>query len=73
VLEYAKDRFSVVDPLEQPMPLRVHYGMTCLLIRDDIDSMSCSVAWGTTQCFALDGHGARGARVKGNLSTARWA
>jgi hypothetical protein len=35
MLEYAKDRVIGVDSLEQQVPPRVRYGMTCLLIRDD--------------------------------------
>jgi hypothetical protein len=31
------------------VPLRVRYGTTCLLIRDAIGSVSCSVAWGMVQ------------------------
>jgi hypothetical protein len=46
LLESAKDRFLGVDTLEQPVPPRVQYGTTCLLIRDTICSVSCSVAWG---------------------------
>jgi hypothetical protein len=34
LLESAKDWFLWVDPLEQHVPPRVWYGMTCLLIRE---------------------------------------
>jgi hypothetical protein len=46
MLEYAKDRFLVVDPLGQHVPPRVWYGTTCLLIRYAIGCVSCSVEWG---------------------------
>jgi hypothetical protein len=46
LLKSAKDRFLGVDTLEQPVPPRVQYGMSCLLYRGAIGSESCSVAWG---------------------------
>ena len=73
LLESAKDWFLGVDTPEQPVPPRVRYGTACLLIRGAIGSVSCSVAWGRAQCFAWDPHGARGARGRGNLSTASGA
>jgi hypothetical protein len=33
------------------VPPRVRYGMTCLLIRNTITSVSCSVEWGRTSYF----------------------
>jgi hypothetical protein len=44
LLESTKDWFFGVDTPEQPVPTRVRYRTTCLLIRDDISSESCSVA-----------------------------
>jgi hypothetical protein len=43
VLESAKDRIIGVDTLGQHVLLRVQYGMNCLLIRNTIGCMSCSV------------------------------
>jgi hypothetical protein len=42
MLESAKDRVIGVDTLEQQVPPRVRYGMTCLLIRDAVGSVPCS-------------------------------
>jgi hypothetical protein len=41
MLESAKDHVLGVDTPGQQMPPRVHYGTTCLLIRDIVKS----VAW----------------------------
>ena len=68
LLESSKDRFLEVDPPEQPVPPRVRYGMACLLIRDAIGSVSCSVAWGRVLCLAWDPHGASGACVGETLA-----
>jgi hypothetical protein len=46
MLEFAKDRTLEVDTPEQPMRSHVRYGMTCLLIRGDVGSVSCLVEWG---------------------------
>jgi hypothetical protein len=46
MLEFAKDQILGVDTTEQHVPLRVRYGMTCLLIRYAIGCVSCSVEWG---------------------------
>jgi hypothetical protein len=51
VLESAKDQILGVDTPEQHVPPRVRYGMTCLLIRNTIGSVSCSVEWGLTSYF----------------------
>jgi hypothetical protein len=51
VLEFAKDRILGVDTPGQHVPLRVQYGTTCLLIRNTIGSVSCSVGWGMTSFF----------------------
>jgi hypothetical protein len=42
MLESTKDRILGVDTPKQYMPPRVRYGMTCLLIRDAVGSVSCS-------------------------------
>jgi hypothetical protein len=42
MLESAKDRILEVDTQGQYMHPRVQYGMTCLLIRDIMKSVSCS-------------------------------
>jgi hypothetical protein len=42
MLEFAKDRVIGVDTPQQQVPPRVQYGMTCLLIRDDVGSVPCS-------------------------------
>jgi hypothetical protein len=63
MLKSAKDRFLGVDPpLEQLVTRRVRYGMTCLLIRNTIGSVSWLIEWGMSQCLAWDPQGARGAR-----------
>jgi hypothetical protein len=51
VLESAKDRILGVDTPRQHMPPRVRYGMTCLLIRNAIGCVSCSVEWGLASYF----------------------
>jgi hypothetical protein len=43
MLEFAKDWFLGVDPLEQPVPPHIRYGTTYLLIRGVVGSVSCSV------------------------------
>ena len=68
LLESAKDRILGVDTPEQHVPPRVRNGTTCLLIRDAIGSVSCSVAWGRALCLAWDPHGARGACVGETLA-----
>jgi hypothetical protein len=46
ILKSAKDRILGVDTLEQPVPPGVRYGMTYLLIRGVVGSVSCSDDWG---------------------------
>jgi hypothetical protein len=60
LFESVKDRFLGVDPPKQLVSPRVQYGITYLLIRDAIGSVSYSAAWGRAQCLAWDPHGARG-------------
>jgi hypothetical protein len=45
------------------MPPRVRYGMTCLLIRDVVGSVPCSVEWEIGVVTHLGSHGARGVVV----------
>jgi hypothetical protein len=45
VLESAKDRVIGVDTPGQQVPPRVWYGMACLLIRDTVRSVPCSVSY----------------------------
>jgi hypothetical protein len=73
LLESAKDQFLGVDPPKQLVPPCVWYGMTCLLNRDVIGSVSCSMSWERALCLAWDPHGARGVQSRGNLSTASGA
>jgi hypothetical protein len=51
VLGSAKDRILGVDTLGQHVPPCVWYEMTCLLIRNAIGSVSCSVEWGISSFF----------------------
>jgi hypothetical protein len=51
VLESAKDRILEVDTPGQHVPPRVQYGMTCLLIKNTIGSVSCSIEWGLASYF----------------------
>jgi hypothetical protein len=80
MLEYAKDRFLVVDPPGQHVPPRIRYGTTCLLIRYAICCVSCSVEWGwllsvwpdfvTFFVNCLNHMVQKGPLYAGNLSTA---
>jgi hypothetical protein len=75
VLEFAKDRVLGLDTPGQHMPPHVWYGMACLLTRNAIGCVSCSVEWGmasnfvTILCESPEPHGARGDVCAGNLST----
>jgi hypothetical protein len=66
VHESAKDQILGVDTLGQHMPSRVQYGTACLLIRNAIGCVSCSVEWGMASYFVIilcespAPHGARG-------------
>jgi hypothetical protein len=51
MLESTKDRILGVDTPKQYMPPRVRYGMTCLLIRDAVGSVSCSDEWEVALSF----------------------
>jgi hypothetical protein len=63
MLETAKDRVIGVDTLGQQVSPRVRYGTACLLIRDDVGSVSCSDEWEFGVVTYLGSHGARGAEV----------
>jgi hypothetical protein len=63
MLKSAKDRVLGVDtPGQQVLP-RVRYGMACLLIRDVVGSVPCSVEWEIGIVTRLGSHGARGVVV----------
>jgi hypothetical protein len=63
MLKSAKDRVLGVDtPGQQVLP-RVRYGMACLLIRDVVGSVLCSVEWKIGIVTRLGSHGARGVMV----------
>jgi hypothetical protein len=51
VFESAKDQILGVDTPGQHVPPRVRYGTTCLLIRNTIGYVSCSVEWGIASYF----------------------
>jgi hypothetical protein len=63
MLESAKDRVIGVDTLGQQVSSRVWYATTCLLIRDAVGSMSCSVEWEIGVVTRPGSHGARGTVV----------
>jgi hypothetical protein len=63
MLESAKDRVIGVDTLGQQVLPRVQYVTTCLLIRDDVQSMPCSDEWEIGVITHLGSHGARGVVV----------
>jgi hypothetical protein len=63
MLESAKDRVIRVDtPGQQVLP-HVRYGTACLLIRDDVVSVSCSDEWEFGVVTRPGSLGARGAVV----------
>jgi hypothetical protein len=74
MLKSAKDQVLGVDTPRQQVLQRVRYGMTCLLIRDNVRSVPCSDEWEIGVVTHLDSHGARGVMVPrttpGNLSIA---
>jgi hypothetical protein len=63
MLESAKDRVIGVDTPGQQVPPRVWYGMTCLLIRDVVGSVSCSDEWEFGVVTRPGSHGAKGVMV----------
>jgi hypothetical protein len=54
---------STKDTPGQQAPPCVWYGTACLLIRDAIGSVSCSVKWKIGIVTHLGSHGARGVMV----------
>jgi hypothetical protein len=63
MLESAKDRVFGVETLGQQVSLFVWYGMACLLIRDDVRSVSYSDKWEFSIVTHPGSHSARGAMV----------
>jgi hypothetical protein len=63
MLESVKDRVLGVDVTGQQVPPCVQYGTACLLIRDDVGSVSCSEEWEIGVVTCLGSHGARGVMV----------
>jgi hypothetical protein len=63
MLESAKDRVIGVDTPGQQVPPRVRYGTACLLIEDDVGSVSCSDEWKIGVVTHLGSHGERGVVV----------
>jgi hypothetical protein len=63
MLESAKDRVLGVDTLGQQVLPRVRYGTACLLNRDVVGSVPCSVEWAICVVIHPGSHGARGAMV----------
>jgi hypothetical protein len=59
LLKSAKERVLRVDTPGHQVSPHVRYGMTCLLIRNTICSVSCLGEWAMAQYFALDPYGAR--------------
>jgi hypothetical protein len=51
VLKSAMGQILGLDTTGQHVPSCVRYGTTCLLIRNAIGSMSCSVEWGLASYF----------------------
>jgi hypothetical protein len=63
MLDSAKDRVIVVDTPGQQVPPRVRYGTACLLIRDAVGCVPCSVEWEFGVVTRPGSHGAREAVV----------
>jgi hypothetical protein len=63
MLESAKDRVIEVDTPGQQVPPCVRYKMTCLLIRDVVESVPCLDEWKIGVVTRLGSHGARGVMV----------
>jgi hypothetical protein len=63
MLESAKDRVIGVDTPEQQVLPRVRYGITCLLIRDVVKSVSCSDEWKIDVVTRSGSHGARAVMI----------
>jgi hypothetical protein len=65
LLKSTKDRVLGADTPGQYVPPRVRYGMTCLIIRDDVGSVPCSDEWKISVITHTHpcSYGARGAVV----------
>jgi hypothetical protein len=63
MLESAKDQVIGVDFPGQQVSPRVRYGTDCLLIRDVVGSVPCSVEWEFGVVTHPGSHGARGVMV----------
>jgi hypothetical protein len=63
MLESVKDRVIGVDTPGQQVPPRVRYGIACLLIRDDVGSVSCLDEWEFGIVTHLGSHSTREAVV----------
>jgi hypothetical protein len=63
MIESAKDRVIGVDTPGQQVPPHVQYRMTCLQIRDVVESVPCSNEWKFGVVTRSGSHGARGAMV----------
>jgi hypothetical protein len=63
MLESVKDQVLGVDTPGQQVPPRVRYRTACLLIRDVVGSVPCSVEWEISIVTRLGLHGARGIMV----------
>jgi hypothetical protein len=63
MLESAKDRVLGVDTPRQQVPPCVRYGTACLLIRDAVGNVPCSVEWEIGIVTHLGSHGERGVVV----------
>jgi hypothetical protein len=63
MLESAMDCVLGVDTLGQQVLPRVRYGTTCLLIRDAMGTVPCSVEWEIGVVTRLGSHGATGVVV----------
>jgi hypothetical protein len=61
--ESAKDQVLGVDTLGQQMSPCAQYGTACLLIRDVVGCVPCSVEWEIGVVTRLGSHGARGVMV----------
>jgi hypothetical protein len=62
-LEFAKDRVIGVDTPRQQVPPCVQYGMSCPLVRDAVESVSCLDEWKIGVVTRLGSHGVRGVVV----------
>jgi hypothetical protein len=63
MLESAMDCVLGVDTLGQQVLPRVRYGTSCLLIRDAMGTVPCSVEWEIGVVTRLGSHGATGVVV----------